>query len=84
MKIDRTLRFARPMTATAGEPVKARFVWQIALTLSVMGWILTAGRIALYMFGKVPNRFDWQSVWIDSTLLLISTAICLRNLRRAR
>ena len=72
------------MTATVGQPAKTRLVWQIALTLSLIGWILTAGRIAVYFAGNGHRQFDWHSVGIDSILLLISTALCLRSLRRAR
>jgi hypothetical protein len=72
------------MTVTASQPAKPRLVWQIALTLSLMGWILTAGRIAVYFAGNGPRQFDWHSVGIDSVLLLISTALSLRGLRRAR
>jgi hypothetical protein len=79
MNIDRT-----PWSTTVGQPAKTRLVWQIALTLSLIGWILTAGRIAVYFAGNGPRQFDWHSVGIDSILLLISTALCFRALRRAR
>ncbi len=72
------------MIAIVGQPAKARLIWQIALTLSAMGWILTAGRIAIYLAGNASRHLDWQSVIIGSTLLLISTILCLRNLWRAR
>ena len=72
------------MTVTVNQPAKTRLVWQIALTLSLIGWILTAGRIALHIAGNGPRLFDWHSVGIDSVLLLISTALSLRGLRRAR
>jgi hypothetical protein len=71
------------MSQPAVPSPKSRPIWQAALVLSLAGWALTVARLALFAFGNRPNRFDWHSLVMNVSVLILTTALSLRALRRA-
>ena len=71
------------MTHPAALSPTSRLIWKAALILSLTGWALIAASLAFLAFEHRLHQFDWNSLTMSVSVLILTTALSLWALRRA-